>query len=188
MMEGIRIRSSRFTGEGSRLVDLTLGVEHESGPSAHIAYPYQVDRLAEKHADAFGTSLLIRLSSWDGEKVSLLYDPRTVPFFGGDGCLVDLAAGYGDRQEIESLAILSGARREAHSLGLPVVCRVIFNPGPYLEDIANCLSVPLTIAEEMGADAIILPGVAEGELARLRRPMVPYFRTVTEGIYESRPI
>ncbi len=188
MMEGIRIRSSRFTCEGSRLVDLTLGVEHESGPGAYIAYPYQVERLTAKPADAFGIFLLIRLSSWDGERVSLLYDPRTVPFFGGDGCLVDLVAGHGDRPEIESLAILSGARREAHSLGLPVVCRVIFNPGPYLEDIANCLNVHLTIAEEMGADAVILPRVAEGELARLRRPMVPYFRTVTEGIYESRPI
>lgn len=187
-MEGKRIRLSRFTGEGSRLADLTLGIEYEPGARAFIVYPYQVGRLAGKRPDMRGITLLVRLDSWDGEKVLRLYDPGSVPFFGGDGCLVDVVAGYGDRPEIDSLEILGGARRGARALGLPLVCRVIFNPEPYRSDIANSLNVPLTIAEEMGADAIIIPAVAEAELSRLRRPMIPLFLTVGEGVYESGSI
>lgn len=184
-MEGRRIRLSRFTGEGSRLVDLALGIDYEPGAAAYIVYPHQVDGLAVPRNDMRGTTLLVRLDLWDGENVLRLYEPGSVPRFGGDGCLVDVVMGYGDRQEIDSLEFLSGARRGAHALGLPIVCRIVFNPEPYREDVTGSLNVPLTIAEEMGADAVIVPDLAEVELSGLRRPMVPFFMTVTEGIYEG---
>jgi hypothetical protein len=187
-MEGVQIRLSKFTGEGYRLADFTIRGELQDGAGAYVIYPDQFERVIGGLPKEGRPFLLVRLTRWDGETVMLLNEPSAVPFHGGDACLVDLAAGFTDESEIESLGILSEAVGEAHELGLPIVCRVLFNPEAYGDAIASNLNVPLTIAEEIGADCIIIPALPPRELSNLREPLVPYFLTIEEGLYERRSI
>jgi hypothetical protein len=183
-MEGIRIRSGRFTEDGARMLDLSLGAEPIEGASSFVVYPHLIPRLVAKVPGAAQSVLLLRMTSWDGEMVGCLFEPEAAAFHGCGGCLVDLTSGYGDAVEIESLRILAASVQGAHPLGLPVVCRIILNAEMTEPEAASYLDVHLTIAEEMGADCLVFPCVEDEVLKGLRKPLIPYFLTVETGFYE----
>ncbi len=186
-MEGTGIRLSRFTAEGARMLDLTQGAGPAGGFSAYVVYPELIPRLLAEVPAAARAPLLLRVTAWDGAAVTGRFDPEAAAFHGCGGCFTDLAAGFGDEAEIESLRILAAVVEGARPLGLPVVCRVFLGPEVEGPDAAAYLEVPLTIAEEMGADCLVVPGVAPGVWEKARRPLVPCFFPAEAGMYERGP-
>jgi glycerophosphoryl diester phosphodiesterase len=158
-MTGIKIRLSRFSGLGTKLFDLTSGFKLDFKPAALLLYPHQVTTaVADIAAGRNRTLLLFRLTEWSEHQVRPLLAPAAVAPLGGDGSVVDLAAGYEDEVEIESLRILSDVTTQAHNQGLPVIAWIRLNESLYLDKpAAPYLEIPLAAAEEMGVDAVILP-------------------------------
>ncbi len=191
-MEGTRIRLSRFTEPGDWVADISSGRKVPPGtlPEAHgyIVFPGQVPSIFMEVHQPGKLFLIARLTTWDGERLRRLGKPASVPFWGGEACLVDLVVGFGDGIEVDSLEALAQARGGASSLGLPVLARIILNPEPYLNNLAENLNVPLTIAEELGADAILLPPLERDVLEGMRKPQVPFLLAVEEGLYQVASI
>ncbi len=187
-MQGVSIRLSRFTGAGDRVVDISSGGETFSGTlpnaEAYIVFPGQELHSFTEITYPCRLFLIIRLTSWDGERLRRLGEPESVPFWGGEACLVDLVVGFGDTLEVNSLEALAWARGGARPLGLPVLARLIFNQEPYWGALADSLNVPLVIAEELGADSLLLPPLDREILEEMRKPKVPFFVTVEEGYYQ----
>ena len=183
-MTGIIIRLSRFSGPGARLFDLTSNLKFDFKPAALILYPHQVTKAVTDNAAGRDRSLLLfRLTEWFEHKVSLLFSPAAVAPLGGDGCIVDLAAGYEDEVEIESLRILSDIVNRVHQHGLPVVAWIRLNEALYLDKpAAPYLEIPLAAAEEMGVDAVIIPRSTVEKGTMQYRSALPMFLAEDNGM------
>lgn len=180
MMTGIKIRLSRFIENGDGLFDLSLGGVRPANYSALMLYPHQLSELVAEESNFKGRALIIKLTGWDGSKMTCLCGAETAAALGGDGCAVDLVAGYEDSLEIESMRLLACAVKEAHQLGLPVVAVVRLNEA--CGDYSACLEVPLAAAEEIGADAVILPAGAAAGFSPTYKPTVPLFIAGADGV------
>jgi hypothetical protein len=181
-MTGIQIRMSRFSGPGARLFDLTAGETFDFKPAALLIYPHQAAGAAAAASGRGGALLLFRLTEWNGERVRSLCEPAAVAPLGGDGCVVDLAAGYEDAAEIESLRLLALTVEQAHRRGLPVLARIRLNRAVCKEDPVPYLEIPLAAAEEMGVDGVILPRIGTGKYDRRYRAEKPLFLAGDDGV------
>lgn len=179
-MTGLRIRLSRIILDRDGVFDLSLGGPRPSNYSALILYPHQLPELVNEESNFKGRALVIRLTGWDGSKLTALCGAETAASLGGDCCAVDLVAGYEDSLEIESMRLLTNAVKEGHELGLPVVAMVRLNQA--CSDYFSCLEVPLATAEEIGADTVILPAEAATDFAPTYKPSVPLFVAGAEGV------
>ncbi len=179
-MTGIKIRLSRFAENSDGIFDLSLGGPRPANYSALIVFPHQLPELLAEESYFKRIALIIRLTGWDGSKMTCLCGAETAAALGGDSCAVDLVAGYEDTLEIESMRLLAHAVKEAHALGLPVVAMIRLNKA--CSDYSACLEVPLAAAEEIGADAVILPTEATAGFSPTYQSTVPLFIAGADGV------
>lgn len=181
-MNGLIIRLSRFTGPGGLIITGDLLDAGDFSSAAMLVYPDQIPVIWEKMPPYAAPLLLVCLTYWTGTNLIPLVGAREAAVLGGDGCVVDLISGYEDSLEIESMRVLAFVVEEAHCLGLPVIAQLRFNEAGREELLSDCLAVPLAAAEEIGADAVIIPEETGRQYSSAYSPALPLFLAGKDGL------
>jgi hypothetical protein len=181
-MNGIKIRMSRFTDREVLISSSGTAEETCLSSSAMLVFPNQVPGILGLVPDYSMPVLLVRLTDWSGDNLVTLCGARLALALGGDGCVVDLASGFEDGREIESMRILARTVEEAHCLGLPVLAQIRFNEAGHQDALTDCLEIPLAAAEEIGVDAIIMPVETTQYFSPSYCPSVPLFLAGNDGL------